>query len=91
MNRVLALKPSRTRSQTEVATKDGPEVIANLVFVDAEPVTEVVSHKARDPGSLEYIKCILYFNLVMYQCKKLLILSTIFKFKLFTLTLIALV
>ena len=52
MNRVLALKPSCTRLQTGVATKDkdGPETTAN-----SEPVTEAVSHKARDPSSSEYI------------------------------------
>ena len=54
MNRVLAFKPSRTRSQTEVATKDkdGPEAIANLATDEtAEPVTEVVLHKPRDTSS----------------------------------------
>ena len=59
MKRLLALKPSRTRSQTEVATKDkdGPEAIANLAPVEtAEPLTEVVSNKARDPSSPEHIK-----------------------------------
>ena len=58
MNRVLALKPSSTRSQTEVATedKDGPEATANLAPVEtAEPVTEAVSHQVRDPSSSEYI------------------------------------
>ena len=58
MNRVLALKLYSTRSQTEVATKDknGPKATANLAPVEtAEPVTEAVSHKARDPSSLEYI------------------------------------
>ena len=57
-NKVLALKPSCTRSQTEVATKDkdGPEATANLAHVEtAEPVTEAVSHKARDLSSSEYI------------------------------------
>ena len=54
MKRVLALKPSHTRSQTEVATqdKDGLEATANLVPVEtADPATEAVSHKTRDPGS----------------------------------------
>ena len=58
MNRDLALKPSHTRSQTEVATKDkdGPEATANLAPVEtAEPVTEAVSHEARDLSSPEYI------------------------------------
>ena len=58
MKRVLALKPSHTRSQTEVATqdKDGLEANANLVPVEtADPVTEAVSHKTRDPGSTENI------------------------------------
>ena len=62
MNRVLAFTHSCTRSQTEVATKDkdGPESNANLASVETtEPVTEVVSHKVRDPSSPEYIKCLL--------------------------------
>ena len=58
MNRVLALKPFYSRSQTEVATrgKDGPEATTNLAPVEtAEPVIEAVSHKTRDPSSPEYI------------------------------------
>ena len=58
MNRVLALKPSCTRSQTEVATKDkdGLEATANLAPVETvKPVTKAVSHKSRDPSSAEYI------------------------------------
>ena len=58
MRRVLALTHSCTRSQTEVATKDkdGPEATANLAPVEtAEPVTEAVSHKARDRSGSEYI------------------------------------
>ena len=65
MNRNLALKPSRTRSQTEVATKDkgGPEATASPTPVETtEPVTEAVSHKARDLSSSEYITSLkLYF------------------------------
>ena len=56
----LALEPSCTQSQTELANKDkdGPEATANLTLIEtAEPVTEPFSKKARDPGSLEYIKC----------------------------------
>ena len=56
MNRDLAFKPSHTRSQTEVTTKDkdGPEATDNLAPVEtAEPVTEAVSHDARDPSSPE--------------------------------------
>ena len=59
MRRVLALTHSCTRSQTELATKDkdGPEATANLAPVEtAEPVTEAVSHEARDPSSPENIK-----------------------------------
>ena len=59
MNRILALKTSHTRSQTKVSTKnqDCPEANANLGPVEnSEHVTEPVSHKARDPSSLEYIK-----------------------------------
>ena len=62
MRRVLALTHSCTRSQTEVATKDkdGPEATANLAPVEtAEPVTEAVSHKARDRSSSEYINGVL--------------------------------
>ena len=58
MKRVLALKPSRTQSQTEVASqdKDGLEATANLAPVEtADPVTGAVSHKTRDPGSTENI------------------------------------
>ena len=65
MNRVLALTHSCIRSQTEVATKDkdGPEATANMAPVEtAEPVTEAVSHKARDLSSSEYITSLkLYF------------------------------
>ena len=65
MNRVLALEPSCTRSLTEVATKDkgSPEATANMAPVEtAEPVTEAVSHKARDLSSSEYITSLkLYF------------------------------
>ena len=62
MNRVLALTHSCIRSQTEVATKDkdGFEATANLAAVEtAEPVTEAVSHKARDRSSSEYINGVL--------------------------------
>ena len=48
MNRDLAFKPSHTRSQTEVATKDKccREATANLTPVETiERVTEVDSHK----------------------------------------------
>ena len=58
MSRVLAPKPSRTHSKTEVVTKDnvGPEDIPNLAPVEtAEPVRETVSYKPRDPSSMEYI------------------------------------
>ena len=57
MNRDLALKPSHTRSQTEVATKDkdGPEDTANLAPVET---AEAVSHKAKDPSSPKYITII---------------------------------
>ena len=49
MNRDLDLKPSHTRSQTEIAT-------ANPTPVETtEPVTEAVSHKVRDPSNSEYI------------------------------------
>ena len=61
MNRVLALKPSCTRLQTGVATKDkdGPEATANLAPVEtAEPVTEAVLHEDRDPSSPKYINLI---------------------------------
>ena len=63
MKRVLALTHSCTRSQIEVATKDkdGPEATANLAPVEtAEPVTEAVSHEARNPSSPEYINIILF-------------------------------
>ena len=62
MDRDIALKPSHFRLQTEVATKnkDGPESTANLAPVEtAEPLTEAVSHKVRDPSSLEYITAML--------------------------------
>ena len=70
MNRDLALKPYCTRSQTEVATKDkgSPEAAANLTPVEtAEPVTEAVSHKVRDPSSSEYINGVLFstFTLII--------------------------
>ena len=58
MNRVLALKLSRTRSQTEVSTKniDCSEATVNLAHVEtAEAATEVVLNKARDPSNPEYI------------------------------------
>ena len=50
LKRVLAFKPSRTWLQTEVATKGS--YCESLAPV--EPVTEVVSDKARDPSSPEY-------------------------------------
>ena len=59
MNRDLDLKPSQTRSHTEIATKykGGPEATANLTSVEtAEHLTGAVSHKIRDPSSSEYIK-----------------------------------
>ena len=65
MSRVLALKPFFTWSQTEVANKDkdGPGATANMAPVEtAEPVTEAVSHKARDPSSLDYISSNQYLN-----------------------------
>ena len=65
MNRDLALKPSHTRSQTEVATKDKccPKATANLTPVETtEPVTEVVSHKVREPSNSEYINLIKFQN-----------------------------
>ena len=67
MIRVLALKPSCTRSQTKVAIKDkdGPEATANLAPV--EPVTEAVSHQVRDPSSTEYIKLISFKGLPLGQ------------------------
>ena len=74
MNRILALKTSHTRSQTEISTKnqDCPEVNANLGPVEnAEPVIEPVSHKARDPSSLEYIKLIL-LKLIFFNKKRLI-------------------
>ena len=58
MNRDLDLKPSHTRSQTEIPTKykGGPEATANPTPVETtEPVTEAVSHKVRDPSNSEYI------------------------------------
>ena len=58
MSSVLAITHSCIRSETELATKnkDGPKATANLAPVEtAEPVTEGVSHEARDLSSPEYI------------------------------------
>ena len=66
MNRDLVLKPSHTRSQTEIATKykGGPEATATPTPVETtEPVTEAVSHKVRDLSNSEYVT-----KIVMKTC-----------------------
>lgn len=54
MDRELALKFFRTRSQTK--NKNCSEATANLAPVEtSEPATEAISHKARGSSSQEYI------------------------------------
>ena len=56
MKMFLTVKPPRTRSKTEISTKnqDCPEATTNLAAVEAaEHDTEAVSCKFRDASSLE--------------------------------------